>query len=466
VPTRFLPLPTPESDPELYRHRRGLHFAFYNALNWQVATGTPMVLFMEYLGADSFQAGLVYGWTLLLTPVQVFATMLLPRLGFKKLTLAGWGARSWFLLVPLALAVLAPEGSPVPWMINAMVAAMFFYSLSRSVGAAAITTWLHALIPDGIRGRYWSTDQMMAGIAAVGTLVVCAVLFAVLPPRWAFFTQYAISITGAALAVGCLRTLPDVERPTVMGLGKILSDTPRHMFRPGAFRPYLWLAVFYFVVTTPVGPFGAYFLKASAGLTTTSIMLYVMLQYSGVIAGNWFMRPRLDRAGAKPFFRLSFLLFIVIAAGWLGCLRHRELLAWLMPALYFLLGVAAGMFTSANVSYLAKLLPAHDRALPLSVHGALTAFLGGISPVVWGLFLKGGGSVPSVDLRAFETFFYVTMAGAAVLVLAVGRLHEKAGHVDPILGGGWLLRPFRAMTNLISLAEWPPRRTEDDNRPG
>ena len=116
-------------------------FAFFNAVNWQIATATPTVLFMAYLGANSFQTGLVYGWPLLLTPIQVLATMLLPKLGFKRLTLAGWGARSWFLLVPLGLALLARDGV-APWMIYAMIVALLLYSVSRSMGAAAITTWL------------------------------------------------------------------------------------------------------------------------------------------------------------------------------------------------------------------------------------------------------------------------------------------------------------------------------------
>lgn len=460
---RIPPLPTPQSDPELYQHRHALYFAFFNALNWQVATGTPMVLFMEYLGANSFQTGLVYGWALLLTPVQVFATMLLPRIGFKRLTLAGWGARSWFLLIPLGLSLAAPLPAP-DWMLTAMVAAMFFYSLSRSVGAAAITTWMHALIPDKIRGRYWSTDQMMAGIAAVGTLVVSAVLFALLPARWAFFAQYAISITGAWLALRCLKLLPDVERPRMMSLGKIFGDSPRHMFGPGPFRPYLWLAIAFFVVTTPVAPFGAYFLKAAAGIETASIMLYVMLQYGGVIAGNWFMRSRIDRTGAKPFFRACFLVFAFVAVGWLACLERPEAAPVLMPVLYFLLGIGSGTFTAANVSYLPKLLAVSDRALPVSLHGALTAFLGGMSPVLWGMFLQGEGDAPSVDLEAFRIFFWSVLGGSLALVAAVGALEEKAGHVDPLLGGGWLLRPFRAMTNLINLVEWPPRRSEEDDR--
>lgn len=457
-------LPTQKNDPELYPYRRGLHFAFFNALNWQVATGTPSVLFMAYLGADSFQTGLVYGWTLLLTPVQVFATLLLPRMGFKRLTLAGWGARSWFLLVPLALTLLAPEDGPAaPWMIAAMVVAMFFYSLSRSIGAAAITTWLQALVPEQIRGRYWASDQIMAGIAAVGTLVVTAVLFALLPAKWAFFAQYAISITGAVFALRCLRTLPDIERPTVMSLAKIRADTPRHLFSPGAFRTYLWLAIAYYVIITPLSPFGAYYLKAAGGLTVSAIMGFTMLQYCGTIAGNWFMRSRIDRTGAKPFFRGSFFVFALVALGWLACLRWPGVTAWTMPGLYFLLGVASGVFTAANVSYLAKILPEHDRALPVSLHGALTAFLGGVSPAVWGLFLKGDEATgAAVSPGALQGFFVVTLVASLGLMLAANRMEERAGHVDPLLEGSWLLRPFRAMTFLINLAERPAARRDDD----
>jgi MFS family permease len=445
---------TQKRDPELYPCRNGLYFAFFNALNWQVATGAPTVLFMEYLGANSFQTGLVFAWTLLLTPVQVFATLLLPRLGFKRLTLAGWGARSWFLLVPLVLALIS-SATPTPWMIYSMVAAMFFYSLSRSMGAAAITTWLQALVPTTVRGRYWASDQIMGGIAAVGTLVVCAGMFAVFPARWAFFGQYVISISGAYLALRCLRALPDIDRPVVMGWKKISTDTPRHLFARSSFRPYLWLAVLFYVVTTPIAPFGAYYLKATAGFSVVNIMLYTMLQYGGVIGGNWFMRSRLDQTGAKPFFRLAFALFALIALGWLACLHWSSTTFWLMPVLFALLGAGTGIFTAANVSYLTSILPENDRALPVSLHGALTWFLGGLSPVAWGLFLKGTEPTPALDLHAFKLFFVVILCGALALIALVNLLEEKEGQVEPILFGSWLLGPFRGMGSLINLTEAP-----------
>ncbi|WP_438483251.1 MFS transporter [Oleiharenicola lentus] len=441
----------PHRDPELHPFRQGLYFAFFNALNWQIATGTPIVLFMAYLDADAFQTGLVYAWPLLLTPVQVVATVLLPKLGFKRLTMAGWGARSWFLLVPLALALLSAYGVK-PWMIVAMVVAMFCYSMSRSVGAAAITTWLQGLVSEKVRGRYWSTDQIMSGVASVGALVLCAVSFAVLPPQWAFFVQYAFSISGAWLALRCLKLLPDIERPTVMSLRTIWADTPRHLFGAGVFRPYLWLAVAFYVITTPVIPFSAYYLKSVGGFTSANIMGLTILQYGGVIAGNWFMRSRIDSSGAKPFFRISFGLFAVIAACWLGCLHWTVTTPWVMPMLYVMLGAGSGMFTAANVSYLAKIIPEKERALPVALHGAMTYFTGGLAPVVWGLMLKGKQAEPSLNLFAFECFFIVTLIGAVVLVVLTNRLEEKiAGHVDPLLEGGWLFRPFRVVASLIKL---------------
>jgi MFS family permease len=455
-------LVTPLRDPALHPYRQGLYFAFFNALNWQIATATPTVLFMAYLGADSFQTGLVYGWPLLLTPVQVVATVLLPRLGFKRLTMAGWGARSWFLLVPLGLTLLIQAQGIAPWMVVAMVAAMFCYSMSRSVGAAAITTWLQGLVPASVRGRYWSTDQIMGGAASVGTLGLCAACFAWLPPSWAFAVLYAFSIAGAWLALRCLRALPDIERPTVMSLATIRADSPRHLFGPGPFRPYLWLAVLFFIVSTPLVPFGAYYLGTVGGIAPASIMGYTILQYAGVIAGNWFMRSRIDRTGAKPFFRLTFALIGVVAGGWLVCLRWPVATVWLMPALYVCLGAATGMFTAANVSYLAKILPEAERALPVSLHGAISYFTGGLAPVAWGLLLKDQAREPSLDLAALQWFFIFTLAGAALLVGLVNRLKEQVGHVDPLLEGGWLFRPFRAVTYLIKLADRNDPREKRD----
>lgn len=455
--------PTKKRDPELYPHRHGLYFSFYNALNWQVAIGTPTILFMQQLGADSFQVGLVFAWTFLLTPVQVLATAFLPHVGFKRLTLAGWSARAWCLLVPIGLAIMAPRET-VPWMIHAMIIAMFLYSLSRAIGTAALTTWIYQLIPTPIRGRYWATDQILSGVAIVGSLILYALLFAVLPPFAAFVVQYLIAIGGAWLANREIRILPDVERPKMLSLEKIVTETPRLVLEPSLFRTYLWLSIPLFVTITPIAPFATYYLKVTANVSSAYVMLLTMLTYFGLIAANWFMRPRMDRIGAKPFFRVSYLAFSAIAAGWLIFLYSQGRWLIMLPVLYLLQGVASGCWTSANLSYLAKILPEQDRALPVSIHGAVITFLGGCSPVVWGLFMKAPGDLPNVNVPVFAAFFVLLLVSSLILLTQLRLLPEKTGAVEPLLQGGWLLRPFRGVANLINLIEWPSEKSDRDSR--
>ena len=190
--------PTAQTDPELAPFRPALRFAFFNSLTWQIAIGTPMVLFAGQLGATSLQVGLAYSFVFLLTPVQIAATALLPHYGFKRVSLAGWSARSLFLAIPIVLTMLAPA-TPRPWMVSTLIWSVFLFCLFRSIGAAAMTSWFIGFLPPGARGRYFASDQIFSGIGGVGTLVVCAALFAFLPIYPALLVQYVIALVGSTL---------------------------------------------------------------------------------------------------------------------------------------------------------------------------------------------------------------------------------------------------------------------------
>lgn len=449
--------PTRQRNPELYPYRHGLYFSFFHALNWQVAIGTPTVLFMQQLGANSLEVGLVFSWTFLLTPVQVLSTAFLPRLGYKRLTMAGWGLRGWCLLVPISLAILAPA-TPVPWMIYAMIVTTFVYSTVRAVGTSTVTTWFYQLIPEAIRGRYWATDQMTSGIAIVGSLILYALLFSLLPLYHAFIILYSIAVCGAWISFRQLKVLPDVEKPKLISLEKIMVETPKLMTQRSVFRSYLWMSVPLFAAITPIAPFAAYYLKTATTLTSAHVMLLTMLTYFGLITANWYMRAHMDRSGAKPFFRVSYLVHAIIAVGWIAFLYTKGRWLIMLPFLYFLQGVGSGCWTSANLSYLAKIVPEPNRALPVSIHGAVITFIGGCTPVLWGVFMKVPDDRPAVNVPVFEAFFISLIVVCAILMVVINRLPEKAGEVAPWLQGSWGLRPFRAIANVINLAEKPAQK--------
>jgi hypothetical protein len=108
------------------------------------------------------------------------------------------------------------------------------------------------------------------------------------------------------------------------------------------------------------------------------------------------------------------------------------------------------------LGYLPKITSTEERTLMVSIHGATTAFLGGVSPVVWGLFLKRGDTI-AIDPLAFQLFFVTVFIGAVFLVWRVARLNETSERVtEPLLIGGGILRSLRAVTFLINLIDLPP----------
>lgn len=462
--------PTAKSDPELYPYRSGLVFGFFNALVWQIAIGTPMVLFAEELGATSFQVGMAYSFVFLQTPLLVFSTALLPRFGFKRVAMGGWAARSLFLAVPLWLAILAPDEA-APWMVNAFIGSVFFFSFFRTIGASAVTPWIYGFLPPGLRGRYFASDQMISGIAGVGTLVACATLFAFLPIYTALLIQYGISSLGSVLSYLAMGKLPDIERPTTISLKHVVQATPRHMFAPSPFRRYLWLATWYAVTITAIPPFTAYFLKVDAHMNSGRIMLFEVLRYLGVIAGAWLLRRRIDHTGAKPFFLLSLVLYAAVAVVWLLFLNGLAGHGAVLFGLYFVLGLGAVCWNLANLSYLPKVVPAAERALFVSIHGAVTACLGGCAPILWGLVLRrtNADGTPGIDGTMFQVFFGFLIVSVTVLSVLLARLHEdKKTHVEPLIIGNALLRPFRAasyLVNLIDLQSVVRRREEPPESP-
>ncbi|HEX9781393.1 MAG TPA: MFS transporter [Opitutaceae bacterium] len=449
-------------DPEelsLRPFRPGLMFGFFNAMTWQVALGTPMVLFAERLGASAFAVGLAYSFVFVLTPVQVLATALLPKYGYKRMMLSGWGLRSLFLLPPVALAWMAPA-TGATWMVVAFIGSVFFFTFFRSIGSCAYLPWLNALLPGRIRGKYFASEQTTAGVGGVGTLLLSALSFKVLPLYVAFFLQYLFAFLGSWLSAVALSRLRDAEKPSALSLGDVLRATPRMIFAPSTFRRFLFIGIWAGTAVSAIPPFCAYYLRVGPQLSAAQIVLFTTVQYAGVISGAFSLRNRVDHFGARPFFIISLAAYAGIGIFWVFLLRGA--FAGLGPiyVMYFLLGVAASSWFSASMKFLPQVVEPGQKALAYSIHGAVTSLVSGLAPVGWGLFIKGHSEASSIDPVAFQAFFITAIVSALGISLLVARLPEEIEKTPGWFPGGFSLRPFRAFTFFASLvvpAEERPR---------
>ncbi|HUG11512.1 MAG TPA: MFS transporter [Opitutaceae bacterium] len=447
-------------------YRSGLVFGFFNAINWQVALGTPMVLLAEALGASPFQVGMAYAFVYILTPVQVLATPLLHRFGFRQLMSAGWGLRSLFLLPAIFVAVLARISGPEPWMVNVLIGSVFLFTFMRSIASCAWVPWLYAILPPGIRGRYFASDQVISGIGSIGILVTCSVLFMTLPLFDAFIVMYSISFAGAVASFFFLRRMPDGEKPSTISLRRVFQETPAFLLKPSPFRRFLAASAGFAILTTPVAPFCAYYLRVQDALAPGNILLFTTMQYAGVVLGSLMLRNQIDRIGPRPFFFLALILNVTVCAYWIGELQFGVTdTAWL-PFIYLLFGMGAATWVSATLSFLPHVTGGPSRPLLLSLHGAVTSLIGGLSPIVWGYFLKEPGDVPAMDPVMFQVFFVVGIVGLVAIAFWLRTMEIPATTGERVELGSVVMRPQRAFTYLINLVDvsFAPRSGKPEDR--
>jgi hypothetical protein len=403
-----------------------LVFGFFNAFTWQVVISTPMVLFLQWLGASSFQVGLAYSFVFLLMALQVVSTVIFPRYGYRKVMLAGWGTRTVFVALPILLAWFAPAQGVGGWRVYAMVLCVFFFCLLRAFGQAAFAPWIMALLTPEKCGRYFAADQYVAATGGVVTLVACTLLFWVLPVREALMAAYGLALVGSVAAVWFLRQMPDSERPAPVSVAGLLRGMARHVSEPSLYREYVILSVLFAGMMTPVSPFSAYYLKAVPHMSEGRIMVLEICRYGGAIIVAGLMQTRLDRHGARLYMVASALAHVAVAAYWGWALWQGEVNMLALCVAYLLLGGAMAACLAGNLNFLAKITPPVDRTLMVTLHAGAIALGGGLSALVWGYILKriGADGAPTINVTAFGVLMGAVFAVGLFLAWQIGRLIE------------------------------------------
>ena len=413
-----------------------------------IALGTPMVLLAGELGASTFEVGIAYASVFIVLPMQILATAALPRFGYKWQMIFGWSSRAVFLFIPLSLSLLAPE-QPERWMVLAMVGSVVLFAFFRSLGSCATWPWMYVLIPDKVRGRYFATDQVLTGISGVMTLLICAFLFFKLPAYEAYTWQYGISLAGSFLSVLFLVSIPDVPKPESTSVGSIFREMPTWTFRPGKFRQYLAFMLGSNLVVTSISPFTVYYLKVEESFTFESILILSAIQYTGSILASLWIRKRIDQSGPVTAFRIGFLGLALLMSYWICIVAKVPHTLTFIHAAYFLFGASNAHWSAAHMKYLPSVCPDEKRALTVSIHSSVVGFLGGVTPILWGLILRSTGESAGVNTHAFFTF----LGFAAVMMVCLAIYAGNLVFTQPVRGDLFsrtlFLRSFRFIEGMV-----------------
>jgi MFS family permease len=401
---------------------------------------------LDVLGVSREDAGLIGSCVYLAAVWQFLSFLITNRIADRKrfVLLAGVGE---VLCLLLALAVPWAFGTGTGLACGVFLGLLALSGSCLHVAQPLLGSWLSAVVPARIRGRYLGSRQvLMTGLATVGTWVGLRVV-----DHWHTWGGFATVIAGcgvaglAGVAVLARTPMPPVSRQTHFRLRDFGG-----VLRLQAFRRYLVFVLMLFTGFSLACCYYAVFFIQEVGLSFTQIGWYIAGHNILMIA---VLRPGgrlVDRIGAKPVL----MAMLVLYAAFYFCFPFFTAARyWLIFVAWTLVGIPDGLYWVAGTSALYHSLPrGPERAGYLAVAQGVIMVGMGVGPLLVRAYLQVARDlelvVCGVRIERFRLLYFVcgltmlaTLAAAA-RVRNTTSLHFRDAFAALLRAGFFRLLPL------------------------
>lgn len=403
-------------------------FQSTNAMSYQIALGSPLILFAREMGASAVAIGLISGFTPLLSTLQLPMAKRMERVGYRQTMLSGWTARVLSLLAVCALPFLA-SAIPHETIVWLLVGAMFMFNFTRGLATGAWLPWITSLVPRSDRGGFLSRDRIFLNIASVVSLGISgAILSGAHNPgdsveMRGYALIFALSFTAGLVSLFFLSRIPNPSAKAHT-LGGVAGLPWQEVWADREFRFFTLFTMLWQVVVASSASFTIVFSREEAGLNDGALVWLSAGAAFAAMIGLQIVRPRIDRRGSKFFMRAAlgwwavhFLLWLLMA------LRVVAVRGDLASALILGNGLFAVVFDTATTRLLMNM--AGDRVGTtqyFALQQVLINLAGGLAPIVWGLVLDG---LRGASFDRYAVFFAAQIIFVCAMALMMRGVRES-----------------------------------------
>ncbi|CAN5524330.1 hypothetical protein BH09PLA1_BH09PLA1_34240 [soil metagenome] len=301
---------------------------------WMTATsGAPLTQFARSLGASNFQFGLLAALPFIASLLSLPASVLIDRTGKRKRIFL-WGLYAQRVLwIPIALApvwmIYRAGTSAAPAALVLSLWLIFLMHAMAAVGSPAWVSWMADLVPERVRGKYFSRRRQWGILSAIPAAWIAGWLLD--RPQVTGATNAGfITIVCCAIIFVCAAIFGIVDIAMFHFVDEIpVSPHPKaSLFKsfaaPLRNRSFLWFGGFVATLTFAVsfmGQFLTLFLieKLHISNRSTQMMLLIAPMIAQLITlPAW--GAAVDRFGKRPVLAISALALVPVAFGW--CLMN------------------------------------------------------------------------------------------------------------------------------------------------
>ncbi|HZC35194.1 MAG TPA: MFS transporter [Chthoniobacterales bacterium] len=409
--------------------RNANQFSLYNQLNFQITLGAPMILYAKSLGASSTTVGIVAALAPLLTVLQLPTAYFIPKVGYKRFVLLGWLSRT-IIVFSLAILPLVTELDP-DTKTSLMLMCLFTFNVLRGISTGAWLPWLTSLIPEHSRGAFLRRDQTFMQIGGVLAMALSTFVLWQNAHAGNFAFLFLLSACAGTLSLFFIQRIPDVPiEDQVRGSGQPVPWLA--ILRHPPFSKLLIFNVVYNWVVGGLAAFAIGFLQSRVGFTDGAILACSLLSFVGASVSVSSFAELLNQTGSKPILRIAIVCYLWATLCWV--LVSSNLLYGtksIIAIIYFVMGIANGLFSLANTRIAMDTMPVMGRNHFFSLFTVFTSLSLGLAPICWGIFLdllaKFETKIGVFEVNRYSVYFSLLTILVIVTFVLANPLVEKKG---------------------------------------